>query len=92
MLQRCSRWLSKNGFLIYSVCSLLKEEGENQINKFLSNNKRFNAVHSLKQDHPKQDGLKINKDRGIRIMPFFEEKLGGTEGFYIAYLQVKGSN
>ena len=92
MLERCSCWLSEDGFIIYSVCSLLKEEGENQINKFLSNHKRFSTVHSIKQDQLKQDGLEIQKDSGIRIMPFFEEKIGGTEGFYIAYLQVKGSN
>ena len=92
MLECCSRWLSENGFVIYSVCSLLKEEGENQINKFLRNNKRFRAVHSIEQDHLRQDGLEIQKERGIRIMPFFEEKIGGTEGFYIAYLQVKGSS
>ena len=91
MLERCSRWLTDNGFLIYSVCSLLKEEGENQINKFLRNNNRFIAVHSLKQDQLKQDGLEIHKDRGIRIMPFYKENIGGTEGFYIAYLKVKGS-
>ena len=91
MLERCSRWLTDNGFLIYSVCSLLKEEGENQINKFLTNNKKFISVHLIKQDQLKQDGLEIQKDRGIRIMPFYEENIGGTEGFYIAYLQVKGS-
>ena len=92
MLELCSCWLSENGFIIYSVCSLLKEEGENQIKKFLSNNKRFRAVHSIRQDYLKQNGLEIQKDRGIRVMPYFEEKIGGTEGFYIAYLQVKGSN
>ncbi|MDC3108387.1 RsmB/NOP family class I SAM-dependent RNA methyltransferase, partial [Paracoccaceae bacterium] len=47
MLERCSSWLSENGFIIYSVCSLLKEEGENQIDKFLRNNQRFSAVHSI---------------------------------------------
>tara|TARA_B100000963_G_C22330752_1_gene538541 strand:- start:262 stop:693 length:432 start_codon:yes stop_codon:yes gene_type:complete len=92
MLECCSRYLSENGFIIYSVCSLLREEGENQIKKFLSNNKSFSAVNSIKQNHLKTDGLEILKDKGIRIMPFFEEKIGGTEGFYIAYLQGKGSN
>ena len=65
--------------------------GRAQINKFLRNNKRFSAVHSIKQFELKQDGLEIQKDRGMRIMPFYEENIGGTEGFYIAYLQVKGS-
>ncbi len=92
MLERCSRWLTEKGFIIYSVCSLLKEEGENQIKKFLSDNKRFSIVNPTKQDYLKQDGLEVQKDRGIRIMPFFEEKIGGTEGFYIAYLQFKESN
>ena len=91
MLERCSHWLTDNGFLIYSVCSLLKEEGENQIEKFLSNNKKFRAVHSVKKYELKQDGLEIQKDRGMRIMPFYEENIGGTEGFYVAYLQAKGS-
>tara|TARA_A100000164_G_scaffold325317_1_gene310315 strand:+ start:70 stop:1392 length:1323 start_codon:yes stop_codon:yes gene_type:complete len=92
MLERCSHWLTENGVMIYSVCSLLKEEGENQINKFLSNNKRFSAVHPTKLEQLDQDGLQIQNNRGIRIMPFFEEKIGGTEGFYLAYLQAKGSN
>ena len=70
----------------------MKEEGENQINRFLTNNKRFISANLIKQDQLKQDGLEIQKDSGISIMPFFEEKIGGTEGFYIAYLQVKGSN
>ena len=49
-------------------------------------------MNPTKQDYLKQDGLEVQKDRGIRIMPFFEEKIGGTEGFYIAYLQFKESN
>ena len=65
MLERCSCWLSENGFIIYSVCSLLKEEGENQINKFLSNNKSFNPVHPKYQDELEHAGLEIQKDRGI---------------------------
>jgi len=92
MLERCAHWLTENGLMIYSVCSLLKEEGENQINKFLSENKRFSAVHPTKLELLEQDGLQIQNNRGIRIMPFFEEKIGGTEGFYLACLQVKGSN
>ena len=90
MLERCSGWIVENGFIIYSTCSLLKEEGEDQINKFLRNNRRFRAVHPENKDQLNQEGFQIQKDSGIRIMPFFEEKLGGTEGFYIAYLQATG--
>ena len=51
MLERCSRWLKDNGFIIYSVCSLLKEEGEEQIKIFLKNNKRYGVVHRRTQGH-----------------------------------------
>ena len=51
----------------------------------------FSAVHSVEKYQLKKDGLEIQKDRGMRIMPFYEENIGGTEGFYFAYLQVKGS-
>tara|TARA_Y100001968_G_scaffold322487_1_gene358640 strand:- start:508 stop:1893 length:1386 start_codon:yes stop_codon:yes gene_type:complete len=92
MLDRCSGWLADNGFIIYSVCSLLKEEGENQISRFLRNNEKFSAVHPKKIGHLDQEGFEIHEGKGIRIMPFFEENVGGTEGFYIAYLQLKGKN
>ena len=92
MLERCSGWLKDNGFIIYSVCSLLKEEGEEQIKIFLKNNKRYSVVHPRTQSHIDQEGCEIQKEGGIRIMPFFEENIGGTEGFYIAYLQLKGKS
>ena len=92
MLERCADWLTGDGSIIYSVCSLLKEEGENQITKFLKNNKTFRAVGPKNEGNLKEEGVEIQKEKGIRIMPFFEEKIGGTEGFYIAYLQLKGKN
>ena len=92
MLERCADWLKGDGFIIYSVCSLLKEEGENQITKFLKNNNRFSAVDPKNVDNLKEQGIESQKDKGIRVMPFFEEQIGGTEGFYIAYLQAKGKN
>ena len=92
MLERCSRWLKDDGFIIYSVCSLLKEEGEEQIKIFLKNNKRYGVVHPRTQGHIYQEGCDIQKEIGVRIMPFLEENIGGTEGFYIAYLQLKGKS
>ena len=92
MLERCSRWLRDDGFIIYTVCSLLKEEGEEQIKIFLKNNKRYSVVLPRIQGHIDQEGCDIQKESGVRIMPFLEENIGGTEGFYIAYLQLKGKS
>ena len=92
MLNRCASWLQDDGYLIYSVCSLLKEEGEDQISRFLKKNKEFCLIHPQKKGYLDQEGYETNKESGIRIMPFFEEGLGGTEGFFIAYLHLKGKS
>ena len=89
MLKRCASWLQDDGYIIYSVCSLLKEEGEDQISRFLKKNKEFRLIYPKKQGFLNQEGYETNKESGIRIMPFFEEGLGGTEGFFIAYLHRK---
>ena len=90
MLECCCSWLKDNGFIIYSVCSLQKEEGEGQIERFLKNNDRFSVVHPMEQCYLNKEGFEIHKESGIRIMPFFWEKIGGTEGFFISYLQSNG--
>jgi 16S rRNA (cytosine967-C5)-methyltransferase len=92
MLKRCASWLQDDGYIIYSVCSLLKEEGEDQISRFLKKNKEFCLIHPQKKGYLDQEGYETNKESGIRIMPFFEEGLGGTEGFFIAYLHLKGKS
>ena len=92
MLTRCASWLQDNGYIIYSVCSLLKQEGEDQISRFLKKNKEFCLIHPQKKGYLDQEGYETNKESGIRIMPFFEEGLGGTEGFFIAYLHLKGKS
>ena len=92
MLERCANWLQEDGYIIYSVCSLLKEEGEDQISRFLKKNKEFCLVYPKKKGYLDQEGYETNKESGIRIMPFFEEGLGGTEGFFIAYLHRKGKS
>ena len=92
MLECCASWLKNDGYIIYSVCSLLKEEGEDQIKKFLRKNEKFCLVNPTNLNRSEQNGCEIYKNNGIRIMPFFNENIGGTEGFFIAYLQLKGKS
>ena len=62
------------------------------IEQFINQNKDFCIVHPTKQRYSDQEGYEIHRESGIRIMPFLEESLGGTEGFFIAYLHLKGKS
>ena len=81
-----------NNYLYSFTVEEIEKDKENQITKFLKNNSSFSALDPKSGDNLQAEGIEIQKDRGVRIMPFFEEKIGGTEGFYIAYLQAKGKN
>ena len=41
ILENCSKYLKSGGDLVYSTCSILKDENENVINKFIKNNSQF---------------------------------------------------
>ena len=60
ILQICSNYLKDGGILVYSTCSILKEENENIINKFLENNKNF-EIAKYKDDKQYEKFLKENK-------------------------------
>ena len=44
ILENCSRYLKKGGELVYSTCSILKQENENTIFNFLKENDTFDIV------------------------------------------------
>lgn len=48
ILEQCSKYLKKGGYLVYSTCSILKEENEDIINKFLNKNNGFEIVTDSK--------------------------------------------
>ena len=41
ILENCTKYLKPKGELVYSTCSILKEENENLIKRFLQKNKEF---------------------------------------------------
>lgn len=64
ILEQCSKYLKPGGYLIYSTCSILKNENENVISTFLSKNSDFeiteNCNFNIVPDEEK-DGFYICK-------------------------------
>lgn len=68
ILQNCAKYLKKGGSIVYSTCSILKDENENIINEFLKDNKNFEIlkyneklqIYNIKPDDEK-DGFFICK-------------------------------
>ena len=79
ILEICSNYLKKGGELVYSTCSILKEENEDIINKFLNNNNKF-ELQKIKLNF----GKNIEDNRFIKL--YQNEK---NDGFFICKLILK---
>ncbi len=88
LLKFCANWIAKEGLIIYSVCSLLREEGEDQISRFLKINKRFTQVQPDVSGF-NLSGRNIDENGGIRVLPHNFQEKGWADGFYIAYIKSK---
>ena len=82
ILQAVSPLLKKGGILVYSTCTIDREENTDIIEKFLSENKDFSYDHSIKERLPERVQPYI-EDGQIQIYPQYFE----TDGFYIASLK-----
>ena len=80
ILDTCAGYVRKGGTLVYSTCSFLKEENEEQIGLFLKNHPEF-RMDSL----PESFGpLRENAgERGLQILPWRD----GIDGFFIARMK-----
>ena len=89
ILENCSQYLKKGGELVYSTCSILKEENENVIKEFIQKHKNFCI-----------ENIKIKENDKIQNKEFFEiyKKNNNylqvyqnyeTDGFFICKLKNK---
>ena len=83
ILENCSQYLKKGGELVYSTCSILKEENENIINNFLKVHENFYT-----------EKINIEENKKIKNKEFFKKYITNdnclqvyqnkeTDGFFI---------
>lgn len=81
ILKTCASYLKEDGILLYSTCSMLKEENELIINKFLQE-ENFETIN-IEERIPKEF-YKITKNNMVQFLP--NEK---HDGFFITMLKRK---
>ncbi|XUU61220.1 RsmB/NOP family class I SAM-dependent RNA methyltransferase [Erythrobacter sp. HA6-11] len=77
LIERASGWLKPGGTLIYAVCSLESEEGEDQAAKIALNRSPITASEL-------PSGLSPSPEGWLRTHPGMLAEEGGLDGFFIA--------
>jgi len=82
LIDRAASWVTPGGALIYSVCSLEPQEGEEVLRAFLARNPEFRS--EAPQGLP--DFAVASAEGWVRILPGMLEDNGGLDGFFMARL------
>jgi len=81
LLNRASHWLKRGGSLVYSVCSLELQEGEQAVAAFLDAHPDFTIAPCIPPDF-----VASSVEGWVRILPGLLEQHGGLDGFFMARL------
>lgn len=84
LIRRAASWLKPGGSLVYSVCSLEKEEGEDVIASFLIDEPGFRIDPPEPGELP--DFVTPTPEGWFRILPGVLERDGGLDSFFVARL------
>ena len=76
ILKNCSRYVKKGGYLVYSTCTIRKEENEDNVRRFLKESSDFELVDF-------EVGQVKSKDGMFTFLPHIEE----TDGFFVAKMK-----
>ncbi|MEH6757151.1 MAG: RsmB/NOP family class I SAM-dependent RNA methyltransferase [Parasphingorhabdus sp.] len=88
LLDRAAGWVKPGGILVYAVCSLEPEEGEEQIEQFLESHSEYEIAPV---EHDALPGDIAPLENGcVRTLPNMLADKGYLDGFFIARLQRKG--
>jgi 16S rRNA (cytosine967-C5)-methyltransferase len=86
LLESAASMVAPGGLLVFAVCSLEREEGEEQIAAFLATHPEFTRVTLTAQEIFGHDEW-ITADGDLRTLPCHLPELGGMDGFYAARLR-----
>lgn len=84
LLNRAAGWLKQGGALVYSVCSLEPQEGEDAIRTFLLRHADFRIAPPVPGELPAF--ITPAAEGWVRILPGLLENEGGLDGFFAARL------
>ena len=84
-LNKAKNLVKNNGIIIYMVCSFLNIEGENQIERFLYNNKNFSLKKFFSKNHDINE--LINEKGFFKTHPTNFRNKFFIDGFFAAKLQ-----
>jgi len=84
LLDRTAAWVKPGGTLVYAVCSLEPEEGEEQIEAFLERHDQF-AIDPVRDDEL-PTGIAPTESGCVRTLPDTLAQEGHVDGFFIARL------
>lgn len=82
LLDRAAGWLRPTGTLVYSVCSLEPQEGEQVVRSFLQEHSEFTV--DTPADLP--SFVPVAPEGWLRILPGLLEAQGGLDGFFMVRL------
>ena len=89
MLARAAQAVKPGGTLIYAVCSLEREEGEEVADAFLASHSRFRALPIEAGALPA--GIDPDAAGRVRVLPGMLEESGGADGFFVARFASDGT-
>ena len=84
LLDTCCRYVRPGGILVYSTCTLLKDENERQIAAFLERHPEF-EIDALPDSIPEILRAQAGAN-GLQLLPYRD----GVEGFFVARMKRRG--
>jgi len=83
ILEACASYVRPGGLLVYSTCTILPEENQNQVAEFLKNHPEYEADNDIRW---LPENLRAGFENGmIQLLPCRD----GLDGFFIARLRRK---